>query len=348
MKHKLIYIAILLVYAFFGADKGFAQQPKPEENLALWAQFEEELAGDAATWSLCDLEKKSITPQKILDDEGLIRTSNDPRYRKIFDNSPTYNLDLYDADSKWGAIYRTMTSVSGSTIDNYFSDYIVPTTATTELGKIKSIYNSVMQKATTCGAAQGKSAAILQESLEEAGIKSELVGSADHIWVRVTLTDPMYGAITFDLDPTWYNQAIPLPPRNQTPISDEELKRFLAIVTGISGPIDVRGRWLTRKNEFEGQQVGNHFVLVALTATIPRGVGRSNIIGTLDGTKIQGQKFLMAVECPNLDAYVPAWGTISPKGDYISVSFKNFKFYVDTCRWAYDEEDSIIYNRKNQ
>lgn len=68
-------------------------------------------------------------------------------------------------------------------------------------------------------------AGLLDLGLKEACIDSSLVVSIDHIWVQVMLQDQPLRGLRFDLDPTWYEEPIPLIVRQKSPCIDCHLNQ---------------------------------------------------------------------------------------------------------------------------
>lgn len=364
MKSKFFFNIFFVIF-FWVLGTGILFAQNPQDNQALFGQLQKELAGDPDTWRARSVDKRnnntfvpvSFTPQQVLDLEESKRTTIDPDDSDTFDIAPAdeetrSNMDvsreIFDADSWTGAFFRTMIAISSSEQENYFTgEYIVPTTEKTELGKIKSIYNYITKTVTRYGApAGGESASycltegvgecrhmatVLQESLEKAGVTSSLVLSPNHVWVRVTLTDPEYAGITFDLDPTWYQQPIPLPPRERTPMSADWKKKILAIVTPVSGILNLNGKWVLNSATYNALHVGNSLVLQTAEETEGRAAGKTRLMGTIADLKFDGQRLLIADQCPNLDHYVSATGEVSSDGYTITVDFLNEKFDPENC-----------------
>ncbi|MDO8428244.1 MAG: transglutaminase family protein [Candidatus Diapherotrites archaeon] len=55
---------------------------------------------------------------------------------------------------------------------------------------------------------------LLVNALERKGIDAQVIGDATHMWVRVTLDEGDNAGKEFDLDPTWYQNFVPLPTRS--------------------------------------------------------------------------------------------------------------------------------------
>ncbi|MBI4067311.1 hypothetical protein HY407_02915, partial [Candidatus Gottesmanbacteria bacterium] len=348
MKRQLIIILFLSINVLFLPIEGISAQENSKDNPALFGQLQDELAGDPTGWQWRDPDESNdgifvkypLTPDQLINREDKARSDpkndpspEDPNIKK----SNNFDKNIFDADSWKGSFIRTLINI-GSDQGNFFSgDYTVPTTAESEIGKIKEIYTHITNTVTKYGKPVGGEiaslcltggrgecrhmGAVLQESLEEAGVKSELIVSADHVWVRVTLTDPPFDGITFDLDPTWYQQPIPLPPRSNTPISSEWREKILAIVTAPKGGLDLNGQWSGFGGTYTGRHTGNSISLISTEGPA--------LIGSLSGTSFTGQIYLVADSCPGLNRYFPAKGTVS--NSTITVTFTSPKYDLSEC-----------------
>jgi len=248
----LFFLTLLVTSVSYGQD--------PPDNIDRFVQLQLELAGDPANWQQRvpnqnrEIELSQIKPHWVFFEEEAYHDPESP----TFDTEPTDPFDkeimdlvreVFDADSQIGEEERLASDRFTPKDDHFFDpkgDYIVETTETTEVGKIKSIYNQITSTVTRSGVPErGDSAAwclsegvglcrhmsaILQESFEEVGIQSQLITSRTHVWVRVTLTEGQYNGITVDLDPMWYQQPIPLPPRSTKPLAKEWRNLMLAIL----------------------------------------------------------------------------------------------------------------------
>ncbi|OGG15192.1 hypothetical protein A2773_04885 [Candidatus Gottesmanbacteria bacterium RIFCSPHIGHO2_01_FULL_39_10] len=249
--NKLKILIFILVFLLF-SKTALAQSP---DTMKLFAEVQKELAGEASEWRFREVMPTSgffyhtpISPQDVLATEDNARLHPVVDTDTILmDDDTKFKLqlfkDYYDEDSGDGTVYRAFGGWK-----QFSGDYKLKSNATTELGIIRDIYEQITSRvaryavpskdnpasclAENTGVCRHM-ATILQESLEDYGIKSEQIFSETHTWVRVTLSDPKYAGKlfdTFDLDPTWYAQPIPLPPRTSSYISDSWKKMMMAIV----------------------------------------------------------------------------------------------------------------------
>lgn len=245
----MIRLKILIVFLLFilFAGRAIAQTPAEIEN---FRRVQQALAGDPNQWASRRTDANNFFYPKLTDPMQIRDDEKAQRIQPILNSNPLAQNDkdyiryfeaLYDEDSDEGAFYREQ----AGTPDLLSGNIKLRTDADTELGKIKSIYEQITTRVARYAEPSGDKpsscllenmgecrhmATILQESMEEYGITSELVVAPGHAWVRVTLSDPQYAGITFDLDPTWYAQPIPLAPRDGTPMSPEWEKLMTAIL----------------------------------------------------------------------------------------------------------------------
>ncbi len=246
--NKLKIIIIFLLLIFF-SNSAFAQS---QDTLQKFAEVQRALAGDPSEWRFRQTTEETnffypvpIGPKNVLDIE------DSARLRSSVDTDPVDENDIslikfakeyLDEESGKGAFWRALGGGK-----QFSGNYKLKSDKATELAIIKDIYEQITSRVSRYGVPSDNNpasclaentgvcrhmATILQESLEDYGIKSEQIFSPSHTWVRVTLSDPRYaGSLfdTFDLDPTWYAQPIPLPPRNSFYISDAWKKMVLAI-----------------------------------------------------------------------------------------------------------------------
>ena len=247
MNKLRVFIFVLLFFWFSHA--AFAQSA---DTLQDFADIQRALAGDPSEWMFRETTEGTkffypapITPQQVLATEDRARlgpsldTDPDENGMKDIEFAKAY----FDEESGKGAFWR---GLAGGT--QFAGEYKLTSGKETELEIIKDIYEQITSRVVRFGVPSDDSpaaclkenvgmcrhmATILQESLEEYGIKSEQIFSPTHTWVRITLSDPLYKDnlfAQFDLDPTWYAQPIPLPPRNGIFISDAWKKAMLAVV----------------------------------------------------------------------------------------------------------------------
>lgn len=246
-KLKIIIIFLLLLFSF----KSVAAQT-PDE-LRKFSEIQQALAGDPSAWRFRGTDPNNNffpvpeDPKQILARERQVRlgqsVETDPESQASKDRIEVMKLYL-DDDSWEGSFYRVL-ALSGTKTNFFTGNYKLQSNAPSELGKIKDVYEQITSKVARYGPPSKERASscllegvgecrhmasILQESFEDLGITSELVMSVTHVWVRVTLKDPRYAGTTFDLDPTWYAQPIPLAPRSTNPMSQQWKNLMLAIL----------------------------------------------------------------------------------------------------------------------
>ncbi|MBI4130404.1 hypothetical protein HY468_03750 [Candidatus Roizmanbacteria bacterium] len=242
--NKLKILVILFLVVFFSQDV-LAQT---EDELKRFAEIQQALAGDPADWRFRGTDANDFFYPVPEDPAQVLAREIQARNRMSVQPNPTATGDklkvsmmgdLLDSDSWFGAVYR---EAAGG---EFFSgNYKLTSNATTELGRIKDIYEQITSRVARFGRPSVDSpatcllentgqcrhmATILRESLKDYGIATELVLSPTHVWVRVTLSGT-YAGTTFDLDPTWYAQPIPLAPRDGKPIPQKWQNLMVAIV----------------------------------------------------------------------------------------------------------------------
>ncbi|GEM_PF-3369606 len=247
MSKLLVIIIILLLFSYHTVS---AQTPN---ELRRFSEIQQALAGDPSAWRFRGTDPNNNffpvpeDPKQILARERQVRlgqsVETDPESQASKDRIEVMKLYL-DADSWEGSFYRVL-ALSGTKTNFFTGNYKLQSSAPSELGKIKDVYEQITsrvarygppskERASSClieGVGECRHmASILQESFEDLGITSELVMSVTHVWVRVTLKDPRYAGTTFDLDPTWYAQPIPLAPRSTNPMSQQWKNLMLAIL----------------------------------------------------------------------------------------------------------------------
>lgn len=86
------------------------------------------------------------------------------------------------------------------------------------------------------------------------------------------------------------------------------------------------GAWSSDGKSYTSQQKGN-------TITILGDERPETPVfeGTITGNTVEGRQYLIADNCPNLDHYVAATGTISDDGTTITVTFTNPKYDLEGC-----------------
>lgn len=328
------------------------------DNDALFAVIQRQLAGDPTTWSIRVPDKKNNNvfvakkrrPQDIMRiEENARTTSNDFNTSSWYPGEILRRYVLFDPKM---ANTRALEDVIRQLTDDRFfqGNYILTTNETSELGKIKDLYDQVVSRITryeegrvgnnntlvsclrdSAGVCRHM-ATILEKSLEKAGVTSQQMISPEHHWVRVTLSDPAFEGITFDLDPTWYQQAIPLAPRNNSSMSIEWSNRMLAITSLPSGVLDLNGMWRTEKGKLvELRHVGNGVAATIKESDDITWIGKVSFTGTLEGNSLTGTALFRAEKCPGLDRQSPASGSVSADGNTILLNSTAKYYNPETC-----------------
>lgn len=94
--------------------------------------------------------------------------------------------------------------------------------------------------------------------------------------------------------------------------------------------INLEGEWLVGKLRLKAEQSGDTFSLLVINPDAPakfRGI--AELKGTIDGNTFTGQKLTYHKECPNLDDYRPARGTISNRKIVAVAIF--FRYDPEAC-----------------
>ena len=246
-KLKIIIIIILLSFSYHSVE---AQTP---DELRKFSEIQQALARDPSVWRFRGTDPNDNFFPVPEDPKQILARERKARLFQALETDPESEDDknkievmkqYLDADSWEGSFYRVL-ALSGTKTNFFTGNYKLQSSAPSELGKIKDIYEQITSKVARYGKPSKERASscliegvgecrhmasILQESLEDLGITSELVMSVTHVWVRVTLQDPRYAGATFDLDPTWYAQPIPLAPRSTNPMSQQWKNLMLAIL----------------------------------------------------------------------------------------------------------------------
>lgn len=108
------------------------------------------------------------------------------------------------------------------------------------------------------------------------------------------------------------------------------LSVFFVIATPTLAEVDLSERWTDGNFEYEVRREGNSISLTSTNPKIPRAAGIPTLVGAITGTTFTGKQYLVADECPNLDAYVPASGTVLADGS-VTVKYTNSQYYYRTC-----------------
>lgn len=93
--------------------------------------------------------------------------------------------------------------------------------------------------------------------------------------------------------------------------------------------------------KYNVQRQGNNITLTSTVPKIPRMAGIPNLVGTITGTTFSGKVYLVADDCPNLDGYVPASGTVSKDGSSITVTYNTTDYYYKTCVEKANSESEV-------
>lgn len=93
--------------------------------------------------------------------------------------------------------------------------------------------------------------------------------------------------------------------------------------------------------EYNVKREGNSITLTSTKPKLPRVAGIPNLVGTITGTTFTGKAYLVADECPNLDGYVPASGTVSEDGSTITVKYNTTDYYYTTCVEKANSESEV-------
>lgn len=357
-KLRLFLFILILSGFFFRGNSVFAQEI---QNQALFGELQRELAGPPDTWKYRRLDENNnntlvpvpLTPDQVIDRENrhrLIIADEilDTDSKEIEANIKRFTLKkLLSEDSNLGGVFRSMANVDFFGGSAYFR-----TAETTELAKIRHLYQQVVNRVTRFGMPKGGNtlsaclntgvgecrhmATLLHGSLKQAGIRSELVNSPTHVWNRITLSDPAYNGLTFDLDPTWYQQPIPLAPRSRTAIPDSWRELMTAItVAPTTTQFDLNGLWKSNSGDtISVSHTGNSIVATIKKSEDSYWQGKVTFSGTINGNKFTGNKLWRAVDCPNLDKSSPATGSVSSGS--ISVTSRGFSFHSSDC--TFDSE----------
>lgn len=241
-------VKIFILFFFFVvfSNEAFAQTP---DEMNKFAEIQRALAGNPSDWNYRETDPNNFFYPTRINPGQVVEMERQDRQNPLLNSNPAAQEDkdfihyykaLYDEESQEGDVYRQQ---AGGTLLS--GNYKLQSNAGTELGKIKDIYEQITSTVARYAEPSGDKpsscllentgmcrhmAIILQESMEEYGIVSELVISPKHAWVRVTLSDPRYAGTTFDLDPTWYANPIPLAPRDGSPLSEKWQNLMVAVL----------------------------------------------------------------------------------------------------------------------
>lgn len=110
--------------------------------------------------------------------------------------------------------------------------------------------------------------------------------------------------------------------------------------------INLNGEWVADKGaKGKLSQSGDTFSLVVTYSRFEKLIGTTAVKGTITGDTFIGQIYAYTDECPNLNRFVPAKGTISE--EKIEIKFNYSTYYPDTCARIpnAEPEGSITYTR---
>lgn len=363
---SLIFFMSVFVHAVFA---------QITDNDSLFAIIQRQLAGDPANWSIRVPDNKNNNvfvpvrerPQDIVRREERARTTTSEFNTSSW--APGELLRKYVLFDAKMANTRALGDVIRQLTDDRFfeGNYILTTNETSELGKIKDLYGQVVAGITRFDTGRTGAnntlasclrdsagvcrhmATILQKSLEKAGVASQQMISPEHHWVRVTLSDPAFEGISFDLDPTWYQQAIPLAPRDNSSMSIEWSNRMLAIAVR-PDVLNLNGKWVADDGGvFDIVNTAGTFAGV-LAEGYPGWVGKVVFSGKLTGVTFKGtQLWRGKSDCSNLEMRTSSIGTVSADGKTITTTSIKPMYYTSTCTYAYEgEEETSTYTRQAQ
>lgn len=113
------------------------------------------------------------------------------------------------------------------------------------------------------------------------------------------------------------------------------------VVTPVLAIVDQNERWVDGKFEYKVARTGNNIELTSTVPKIPRAAGIPNLVGKITGTTFSGKVYLVADDCPNLDGYVPASGTVSGDGSSITVIYNTTDYYYTNCVEKANSESEV-------
>lgn len=121
---------------------------------------------------------------------------------------------------------------------------------------------------------------------------------------------------------------------------------LIVFATPVLATVDLNERWTDGGGyEYKVQREGDTIKLTLIIPKQPRAAGIPSLVGTITGTTFTGQQYLLADDCPNLEGYVPASGSVSADGNSISVTYTSNDFYVTSCTIKRSFEDSNSYTK---
>ena len=111
--------------------------------------------------------------------------------------------------------------------------------------------------------------------------------------------------------------------------------------------VNLKGEWTEPDGlMMKAEQTGNTFSFVVTDPDIPEKYqGIANLKGTIGGSTFTGQIFSLHLECPNLDGYRPASGTISSREIKIKAIFSRYDTDACTIDLNTETEISVTYTK---
>lgn len=94
--------------------------------------------------------------------------------------------------------------------------------------------------------------------------------------------------------------------------------------------LNLEGEWLSGDLRLKAEQAGDTFSLIVIDTRVPERLqGIAELKGTIKDHAFTGEKFSYHEECPNLDGYRPARGTISNRKIEVKAIFSRYD--PDAC-----------------
>ncbi len=116
---------------------------------------------------------------------------------------------------------------------------------------------------------------------------------------------------------------------------------MLAITATPSGELNLNGRWRTDSETLtEIRHVGSGVVSIVRESDDASAIGRVSFTGTLAKHNLTGTQLFRAKQCPGLERQSPASGTVSADGNTISLDSIAKVYYIDSCTYSGESQDS--------
>ena len=111
--------------------------------------------------------------------------------------------------------------------------------------------------------------------------------------------------------------------------------------------VNLKGEWTEPDGlMMKAEQADNTFSFIVTDPDIPEKYqGIANLKGTIGGSTFTGQIFSLHLECPNLDGYRPASGTISSREIKIKAIFSRYDTDACTIDLNTETEISVTYTK---